>query len=43
MIHNRQFYNEGVMISSRLLSQFDKENIREELLNVYQSLLNGKK
>jgi 1,2-diacylglycerol-3-alpha-glucose alpha-1,2-galactosyltransferase len=41
MIHDRQFYNEGIMISSCLLSQFDKENIREELLNVYQSLLNG--
>jgi 1,2-diacylglycerol-3-alpha-glucose alpha-1,2-galactosyltransferase len=41
MINDTQFYNEGRMISERLVSQFDKESIREELLNVYQSLLNG--
>jgi 1,2-diacylglycerol-3-alpha-glucose alpha-1,2-galactosyltransferase len=43
MINDRQFYNDGIKISKRLVSQFDKESIREELLNVYQSLLNGKK
>ncbi len=39
MIHDRQFYNEGITISKQLLTQFDKESIRKELLNVYQSLI----
>ena len=39
MIEDRQFYNEGLKISEQLLIQFDKEVIREKLINVYKSLL----
>ena len=41
MIEDRQFYNEGLRISEQLLIQFDKEVIREQLINVYKSLLVG--
>ena len=39
MIDDRQFYNEGLKISEQLLTQFDKDVIREKLINVYKSLL----
>ena len=41
MIHDREFYNEGLNISQQLLIQFDKDIIRKKLINVYQSLLNN--
>jgi 1,2-diacylglycerol-3-alpha-glucose alpha-1,2-galactosyltransferase len=40
MLNDRQFYDEGLEISEQLLTQFDKEIIREKLLAVYKSLLN---
>jgi len=39
MIEDRQFYNEGLIISEQLLIQFDKDIIREKLISVYQGLL----
>jgi 1,2-diacylglycerol-3-alpha-glucose alpha-1,2-galactosyltransferase len=41
MIEDSQFYNEGRKISEQLLMQFDKEIIREKLINVYKRLLNN--
>jgi 1,2-diacylglycerol-3-alpha-glucose alpha-1,2-galactosyltransferase len=38
MIHDSQFYAEGLEISERLLTQFDKEIIRNKLIDIYQSL-----
>lgn len=40
MIYNKEYYNEGLNISERLLIQFDKDRIRERMITVYQSLLN---
>jgi len=40
MIHDKDFYNKGVSISRNLLRQFDKNKIREELLNLYKDLIN---
>jgi 1,2-diacylglycerol-3-alpha-glucose alpha-1,2-galactosyltransferase len=40
MLNDRQFYDEGLKISEQLLTQFDKEIIREKLIAVYRSLLN---
>jgi 1,2-diacylglycerol-3-alpha-glucose alpha-1,2-galactosyltransferase len=40
MISDRQYYEEGLRISEQLLIQFEKENIREKLIDVYRSLLN---
>jgi len=39
MIEDKQFYDEGLKISEQLVKQFDKEIIREKLINVYKSLL----
>ena len=39
MIGDRQYYDEGLKISEQLLTQFDKEVIREKLISVYKSLL----
>ena len=39
MIGDRQYYKEGLKISEQLLTQFDKEVIREKLISVYKSLL----
>jgi 1,2-diacylglycerol-3-alpha-glucose alpha-1,2-galactosyltransferase len=39
MIHDKEFYNEGLEISGQLLKQFDKNIIREKLIGVYHSLL----
>ena len=41
MIKDKEFYNEGLKISQELLIQFDKDIIREKLINVYKSLLNN--
>jgi len=35
---NKAFYEEGLRISSSLISQFDHQTIREKLLNIYQKL-----
>jgi 1,2-diacylglycerol-3-alpha-glucose alpha-1,2-galactosyltransferase len=40
MIIDKQFYNEGLKISEQLLTQFNKDIIREKLIDIYQSLLN---
>lgn len=40
MISDRDFYNEGLNISGQLLKQFDKDQIRKKLMDIYQSLLN---
>jgi 1,2-diacylglycerol-3-alpha-glucose alpha-1,2-galactosyltransferase len=40
MIEDKQFYSAGLRISEQLLTQFDKDIIREKLIAVYQSLLN---
>lgn len=41
MINDREFYQEGMKISSKLIIQFDKESIRKKLLDLYRSLLNN--
>ena len=41
MISDPQYYEEGLRISEQLLMQFDKEIIREKLIDVYKSLLNN--
>lgn len=40
MIYDKEYYNEGLNISERLLTQFDKNRVRERLITVYRSLLN---
>jgi 1,2-diacylglycerol-3-alpha-glucose alpha-1,2-galactosyltransferase len=39
MMQDKEFYNEGLKLSEQLLNQFDKDNIRIKLINIYQSLL----
>jgi 1,2-diacylglycerol-3-alpha-glucose alpha-1,2-galactosyltransferase len=39
MIHDKDFYNEGLKISEQILMQFDKNYIREKLINLYRSLI----
>jgi 1,2-diacylglycerol-3-alpha-glucose alpha-1,2-galactosyltransferase len=39
MMNDKEFYNEGVRISTQLLTQFEKETIREQLISLYRSLL----
>lgn len=39
MIHDKEYYKEGLGISEKLLLQFDKDRIREKLINVYSTLL----
>jgi len=41
MIHDTEFYNEGIKISSQLLGQFDKNRIREKLMGLYRELMNN--
>jgi 1,2-diacylglycerol-3-alpha-glucose alpha-1,2-galactosyltransferase len=41
MIEDKQFYNEGLKLSEQLLTQFDKDIIREKLISVYQNLLSN--
>jgi 1,2-diacylglycerol-3-alpha-glucose alpha-1,2-galactosyltransferase len=42
MMADQEFYNEGINISQQLLKQFDKDIIREKLIDTYQSLLERK-
>jgi 1,2-diacylglycerol-3-alpha-glucose alpha-1,2-galactosyltransferase len=39
MIDDKEFYEEGLKISEQLLRQFDKDQIRYKLLNIYEDLL----
>jgi hypothetical protein len=41
MISDREYFEEGLRISEQLLIQFDKEIIREKLIDVYKSLMNN--
>jgi len=38
MIREKEFYSKGVEISKQLLTQFDKEKIREKFITLYESL-----
>jgi len=40
MIYNKEYYDNGLLISERLLCQFEKNRIRGKLISVYQNLLN---
>jgi len=42
LINDKAFYARGLKISATLISQFDKERIREKLLNLYQRLADTK-
>jgi 1,2-diacylglycerol-3-alpha-glucose alpha-1,2-galactosyltransferase len=42
MIGDKEFYNQGLVISQQLLVQFDKDIIREKMIYVYRSLLNNR-
>jgi len=39
MMHDKEFYNEGLKISEQILMQFDENHIREELINLYRTLI----
>ncbi len=39
MIHDKDFYNEGLNISEQLIKQFDKNVIRGKLINLYETLI----
>jgi 1,2-diacylglycerol-3-alpha-glucose alpha-1,2-galactosyltransferase len=39
MIYDSAYYEEGLAISEQLLLQFDKKNIRNKLISLYQSLM----
>ena len=39
MIHDKDFYNEGLNISEQLIKQFDKNIIRGKLINLYETLI----
>jgi 1,2-diacylglycerol-3-alpha-glucose alpha-1,2-galactosyltransferase len=41
MMEDREFYEEGLKISERLLQQFEKNHIREELITLYQGLIDN--
>jgi 1,2-diacylglycerol-3-alpha-glucose alpha-1,2-galactosyltransferase len=38
MIREKEFYRQGVEISNQLLSQFDKDRIREKFIALYEML-----
>jgi 1,2-diacylglycerol-3-alpha-glucose alpha-1,2-galactosyltransferase len=38
LIQNKTFYEEGIKISKQLITQFDKNKIRTQLINLYQEL-----
>jgi hypothetical protein len=40
MIYNKEYHNEDLVISERLLTQFDKSSIRERLITIYIRLVN---
>jgi 1,2-diacylglycerol-3-alpha-glucose alpha-1,2-galactosyltransferase len=39
MIHDKDFYNEGLKTSEQLLKQFDKNEIRKKLIGIYETLI----
>jgi len=39
MMNDKDFYKEGLSISNKLVTQFDKKKIREEFISLYKSLL----
>ena len=39
MMHDKDFYNEGLKISERLIKQFDKNDIRGKLISLYETLI----
>jgi len=39
MINDKEFYKDGLSISNRLLTQFDKNEVRAEFVSLYKSLL----
>ena len=39
MINDKDFYNEGLKISGQLIKQFDKNDIRGKLINLYETLI----
>ncbi|MFZ2287984.1 MAG: glycosyltransferase family 4 protein [Bacteroidales bacterium] len=41
MIDDKEFYNNGLKISEQLLRQFDKDQIREKLLSIYEDLVSN--
>jgi 1,2-diacylglycerol-3-alpha-glucose alpha-1,2-galactosyltransferase len=41
MIEDKEFYQEGLRISEQLISQFDKDKIRKELICLYKSLISN--
>jgi len=38
LMENKQAYNNGLVISTQLITQFDKDRIREKLIHLYQEL-----
>jgi len=40
LIQDKQYYEAGVKISNQLITQFDKNRIRTQLINLYQELSN---
>ena len=42
MIYDRNYYEEGLEISKRLLVQFDKERIKEKLILLYNDLIENR-
>jgi 1,2-diacylglycerol-3-alpha-glucose alpha-1,2-galactosyltransferase len=41
MAEDKSFYDQGRLISSRLLTQFNRQTIRKQLLSLYQEMLEG--
>lgn len=42
LLHEPDFYEQGLAISSELIKQFDQEKIRQQLLGLYAEVLEGK-
>jgi len=38
LMNNVSFYKQGILISQQLIRQFDKDNVRQKLINLYQEL-----
>lgn len=41
MIHDKDFYRKGITISEKLLGQFEKNRIRDQLMDLYKGLINN--
>ena len=39
MINDKEYYNMGLKVSEDIIKQFDKNKIREEIINLYKSLI----